>query len=169
MSGAPIEAVRAGDPEALGALYREHGAALYRLAYRLTGTREEAEDVVHDVFVGLPEALAHYEEQGKFTSWLKRVTARVALGRLRSRRGRREVGLDIADQKTTPPVHASAIALGSAVNSLPDSLRIVIMLKEVEGYSHREVAELLGISVGASRVRAARALARLRKALEDGR
>jgi RNA polymerase sigma-70 factor, ECF subfamily len=169
MSAALIEAVRAGNPEALAALYREHGAALYRLAYRLTGTREEAEDVVHDVFVGLPEALAHYEERAKFTSWLRRVTARVALIRLRSRQRRREVSLDGADQQPRPPVDANVIALESAVNSLPDSLRVVIMLKEVEGYSHGEVAELLGISVGASRVRAARALARLRKALGDGR
>ena len=169
MSAALIEAVRSGNPEALAALYREHGAALYRLAYRLTGTPEEAEDVVHDVFVGLPEALAHYEERGKFTSWLKRVTARVALIRLRSRQRRREVSIDGADQQSRPPVDADVIALEGAVNSLPDSLRVVIMLREVEGYSHSEVAALLGISVAASRVRAARALARLRKVLEDGR
>jgi RNA polymerase sigma-70 factor, ECF subfamily len=169
MSAALIEAVRAGNPEALAALYREHGAALYRLAYRLIGTREDAEDVVHDVFVGLPEALIRYEERGKFTSWLKRVAARVALLRLRSCQRRREVSLHIADEKPKPPVDANIIALENAVNSLPDSLRVVIMLKEVEGYSHGEVAELLGISVAASRVRAARALARLRKALEDGR
>jgi hypothetical protein len=104
MSAALIEAVRAGDPEALAALYSEHGAALYRLAYWLTGTREDAEDVVHEVLVGLP--------------------------------------LDV-----------NVIALESAVNSLPDSLRVVIMLKDVEGYSHVEVAELLGISVAASPAR----------------
>lgn len=169
MSAALIEAVRTGNPEALAALYQEHGRALYRLAYRLTGTREDAEDVVHDVFVGLPEALAHYEERGKFTSWLKRVAARVALLRLRSRQRRREVSLEVADQQPRPPTDANAIGLEGAVNSLPDSLRVVIMLKEVEGYSHSEVAELLGISVAASRVRAARGLARLRKALEAGR
>lgn len=169
MSPALLDAVRAGDPEALAALYREHGRTLYRLAYRLTGTQEDAEDVVHDVFVGLPEALAHYEERGKFTSWLRRVAARVALLRLRSRQRRREVSLDVADQEPRPPVDANVISLEGAVNSLPNSLRVVIMLKEVEGYSHGEVAELLGISVAASRVRAARGLARLRKALEDGR
>jgi RNA polymerase sigma-70 factor (ECF subfamily) len=169
MSAALIEAVRAGSPEALAALYREHGGALYRLAYRLTGTREDAEDVVHDVFVGLPEALAQYEERGKFTSWLKRVTARLALLRLRGRARRRQVPLNFADQLPTLPVSTDASALENAVNGLPDSLRVVVMLREVEGYSHGEVADLLGISVGASRVRAARALRRLRKALEDGR
>ncbi len=65
-SGGPdasIDRARTGDPEALASLYRAHGAALYRLAYRLTGTSQDAEDVVHDVFVGLPEALGRYEER----------------------------------------------------------------------------------------------------------
>src|SRR2546426_12014227 len=78
-SEAQIDAARTGDPEALASLYRTHGAVLYRLAYRLTGTAQDAEDVVHDVFVGLPKALGRYEERGSFASWLKRVTARVAL------------------------------------------------------------------------------------------
>ena len=169
MSAALIEAVRAGSPEALAALYQEHGRALYRLAFRLTGTREDAEDVVHDVFVGLPEALAGYEERGKFTSWLKRVTARVALLQLRSHARRRQVSLHFAEQQPTLPAGTDASALERAVNALPDSLRVVVMLREVEGYSHGEVADLLGITVGASRVRAARALLRLRKTLEDGR
>ncbi len=167
--GALIEAVRTGSPEALASLYRQYGPALYRLAYRLTRTCEDAEDVVHDVFVGLPEALARYAERGKFPGWLKRVTARVALVRLRGRTRRREVSLELAEQGSTPPANLEAMTVESAVNSLPDTLRVVVMLREVEGYSHREVADLLGISVGASRVRAARALARLRKVMKDGR
>jgi RNA polymerase sigma-70 factor (ECF subfamily) len=66
-SGSPgslIAEARTGSPDALAGLYLEHGAALFRLAYRLVGTREDAEDVVHDVFVGLPEALQRYEERG---------------------------------------------------------------------------------------------------------
>lgn len=102
-SGASIDAARAGSPDALAGLYRLHGAALYRLAYRLTGTREDAEDVVHDVFVGLPEALVRYEERGNFTAWLKRMTARVALIRLRRRKRRREVTLDAAGVGTGAP------------------------------------------------------------------
>ncbi|PYO64311.1 MAG: hypothetical protein DMD71_13475, partial [Gemmatimonadetes bacterium] len=86
-----MAAARRGEPPALAALYRAHGAAVFRLAYRLTGTREDAEDVVHDVFVGLPEALLRYEERGRLQSWLKRVAARVALMRLRQRGRRREV------------------------------------------------------------------------------
>jgi DNA-directed RNA polymerase specialized sigma24 family protein len=93
-AGSLIAEARAGSPDALSALYLEHGVALFRLAYRLVGAREDAEDVVHDVFVGLPEALGRYEERGSFGAWLKRVIARVALMTLRSGKRRREVGLD---------------------------------------------------------------------------
>jgi RNA polymerase sigma-70 factor (ECF subfamily) len=167
--GALVDGARGGSPEALASLYRAHGAALYRLAYRLTGTREEAEDVLHDVFVGLPEALGRYAERGNLTGWLKRVTARVALGRVRSRKRRCEVPLELAGPGSEPLADAEDIALEVAVSQLPDRLRDVIVLKEIEGYSHREVADLLGISVVASRVRAHRGLARLRQLLEDGR
>src|SRR5947208_8673973 len=164
-----VEGARAGDPEALASLYRAHGAALYRLAYRLTGTPQDAEDVVHDVFVGLPEALGRYEERGSFAGWLKRVTARVALMRLRTRTRRREVTLDATLPADQRPADVESEALRSAIDALPDQLRSVLVLKEVEGYSHAEVGELLGISEGASRVRLNRAMRRLRKSLEDGR
>ena len=59
-----IAEARAGSPDALSALYLEHEGAVFRLAYRLVGPREDAEDIVHDVFVGLPEALRRYEERG---------------------------------------------------------------------------------------------------------
>jgi RNA polymerase sigma-70 factor, ECF subfamily len=164
-----IEQARAGDPEALASLYRTYGAALYRLAYRLTGTPQDAEDVVHDVFVGLPEALGRYEERGNLAGWLKRVTARVALMRLRSRTRRREVALDATLSAAERPPDGERVALETAIGALPDRLRCVLLLKEVEGYSHAEVGELLGISEGASRARLNRALQRLRRALEDGR
>ena len=164
-----IDWARTGDREALASLYRTHGAVLYRLAYRLTGTPQDAEDVVHDVFVGLPEALARYEERGKLTSWLKRVTARVALVRLRARTRRREVGIEATLPTAAPPLDSASMALRAAVDALPDPLRAVLVLKEIEGYSHAEVGELLGISAGASRVRLNRAMRRLRTTLEDGR
>jgi RNA polymerase sigma-70 factor (ECF subfamily) len=164
-----IAEARAGSPDALSALYLEHGAALFRLAFRLVGAREDAEDVVHDVFVGLPGALQRYEERGRLVGWLKRVTARVALMRLRSGRRRREVALDNAAEQAEPPRASERDGLQAAVNALPDHLRAVLVLKEIEGYAHGEIAELLGISEGASRVRLTRALKRLRNELESGR
>src|SRR5213594_3593040 len=123
-----IAEARAGGPEALAALYLEHGAALFRLAYRLVGAREDAEDVVHHVFVGLPEALGRYEERGSFAGWLKRVTARVALMRLRARTRRREVGIEATLPTAAPPLDSPSMHLRAAVDALPDPLRAVLVL-----------------------------------------
>jgi len=167
--GSLIAEARAGSPDALSALYLEHGGALFRLAYRLVGAREDAEDVVHDVFVGLPDSLQRYEERGSFAAWLKRVTARMALMRLRNAKRRSEVALDNAAGQAEPPVAVERDGLQAAVDTLPDHLRAVLVLKEIEGYAHAEIADMLGISEGASRVRLTRALKRLRNKLERGR
>ena len=164
-----VTAAKRGDEAALAALYREHGVAAFRLAYRLTGTREDAEDVVHDVFVGLPEALRRYEERGRLESWLMRVVARVALMRLRQRGRRREVSLDAVAGHQSPEAQADQTTLRDAVAALPDALRAVLVLKEIEGYSHGEVGALLGISAGASRARLLRAIMHLRRALGGDR
>jgi RNA polymerase sigma-70 factor (ECF subfamily) len=167
-----VRRARLGDSEALGGLYDGFGAGLYRLAYRLIGSREDAEDVVHDVFVGLPEALGRYEERGRLGAWLRRVTARVALMRLRRRNQRREVGLEGADGVAAPLTSdwtSDHVALQGAVEALPVALRSVLVLKEMEGYSHAEIAALLGITAVTSRVRLLRAIRRLRRELEKER
>jgi RNA polymerase sigma-70 factor (ECF subfamily) len=127
----------------------------------------DAEDVLHDVFLGLPEALARYQERGAFPAWLRRVTARVALTRLRVARRRREVSLDAAvgSGKAVPDDLVARGDLERAIAKLPASLRAVFVLKEVEGLSHAEVAGTLGIRVGTSEVRLHRALKRLRRDL----
>jgi RNA polymerase sigma-70 factor (ECF subfamily) len=73
-------------PEALGHLFIEYGDSLYRLAYRVLGSASDAEDVIQDVFVGLPDALHHYKERGSPVGWLRRITVRVALMRQRTAR-----------------------------------------------------------------------------------
>src|ERR1043165_8385605 len=78
-----VVATRSGDMSALAEIYDRYARRLMAVAYRLLASREAAEDVLHDVFVGLPEALRRYEERGRLESWLKQVTARVALSALR--------------------------------------------------------------------------------------
>src|SRR5688572_33052313 len=117
----------------LEALYRQYADGVYTLAYRITGSREDAEDVLQDLFVGLPRALASYREQGRFESWLKRIAARLALMRLRTTHRRREVSLlELSDPpvREADPIHA--IALERAIQSLPEPLRVVFVLREVE-------------------------------------
>ena len=159
-----VARVASGDRAALGALYDRYASVLLGVAFRLLMSKPDAEDVVHDVFVGLPEALRKYEERGAFVSWLKRVTARVALSRLR-RDEVRGAAID-AGVGAPPRDHEVAIDLEAAVAALAPSLRAVLVLKDVEGYSHVEIAEMIGITVGASKVRLHRALRALRETLE---
>lgn len=153
---------RLGDRDALGELYRRHGAAAFSLAARLLGAGE-AEDVVHDVFLALPSALASYQERGLFGAWLRRVVARAALTRVRSARRRNETALEDVVVVTEPSGADPDLEL--AIARLPGTLRTCLVLHAVEGFPHREVASMLGISVIAARVRYSRALNALRRDL----
>ena len=165
-----VARVRAGEPAALGELYSRYARPLFGLAQRLMGPEQDAEDVLHDVFLGLPEALRQYEEQGSLDAWLKRVTARVALNRLRSYRRRNESSLMGAAGAPTRAAHPlDALALRDALAQLPEKLRAVFVLKAIEGFSHSEVADLLQISRSASEVRLHRAIRSLRHLLEPER
>ena len=161
------EQARTGSSGALGGLYRLYGRPLFRLAYRLTGSKEDAEDVVHDVFVGLPEALQRYEEHGKLDAWLRRLTARVALMKLRAGRRRAAIHLEVDDTVSALQPGPETGELQAALDALPMSLRSVLVLKEIEGYSHSEIGAMLGISTVASRVRLMRAMSRLRRILGE--
>jgi RNA polymerase sigma-70 factor, ECF subfamily len=163
-----LSAVARGN-RALGAVYTKYGDIVFACAFRCLASTADAEDVLQDVFVGLPEALSSYREQGGFESWLKRVAIRAALMRLRSRTRRREEAIDDAQlPPITPNPEADIIdriAARRAILALPDALRVVFILKEVEGYSHAEIGELLGMTAGASAVRLNRAWERLRPSL----
>lgn len=164
-----LQQLREGQPAAYGMLYEQYAADLLRLAHRILGSRADAEDVLHDLFVGLPELLRHYEERGQLGPWLRAVTARHALMMLRRDR-RRDRSLVIGAEALERPSHAQApwhyMDLSRAIEALPDTLRVVFVLKQLEGYSHAEIADLLSISSGASRVRHLRALRQLRHLLE---
>jgi len=165
-----LERVRRGAPEALGALYARHGDALYALICRVTGSPDEAEDVVHDLFLGLPELLRRYEDRGQLRAWLRRVAVRLAqAGRRRTRRRASLLAATPEAQPHQPGSHPlDRLDLARALAALPDAQRVVFVLKQVEGYSHDDIADMLGISTGASRTRHLRALRRLRQLLEPG-
>jgi len=102
-------------------------------------------------------------------AWMKRITVRIALIRLRRKRRNREVNLEAAAVSGEAHAIGDHAELQLAVAALPNHLRAVLVLKEIEGYSHGEIGELLGISAGASRVRLLRAIRRLRNTLGSER
>lgn len=160
-----------GSRDALGAIFRRYAGEVHRLAYRITGTRDEAEDTLQDVFVGLPRALGRYREQGRFLAWLRQVTARTALSRVRARGRRSFEPLEFTELPAPSDVGADPldrIALARALADLPEPQRTVFLLKEVEGYDHAEIGALLCISAGAARVRLHRAWRFLERRMREG-
>lgn len=160
--------IQQGSLDALEELYRATSADLLRLASRLTRDPAEAADVVHDVFVGLPAALSHYREKGQLHPWLRRVTARTVLMRARARqRSQARDGRYASEVHATVPATDGNLSVDDALAHLPLSLRSVVVLKELEGMSHPEIARTLGISATASRLRLWRGLEKLRHLLGE--
>lgn len=163
-----IRQTAAGDPDGIAGLYRLYCGRLLRLSWRLTGSRHDAEDIVHDLFLGLPEAIRSFEHRGNFAGWLNRVATRMALMRMRSARRRREASLEDSQPVVSDSLSAEDRPdLDQHIAALPTTLRAVLVLRQIEGYSHEEVGALLGISPGASRVRFNRALQRLRQRMTE--
>lgn len=162
------ERVRPSDADALRRLYELHADALYTTARRITGSGEDAEDVVQEVFIRLSESLETYEARGSLSSWLRSVTIRRALIAIRARRRRREVRLPAGKEPShRGPNIVNLIWLEEALERLPDRLREVLVLKEIEGFSHREIAEQVGIAESTSMGRLCEAKALLRRMMLD--
>lgn len=161
-----------GEPEALREVYHRYADDVYRIALRLTGSSADAYDVTHDVFLGLPEAMSRYDPERPFASWLRGVAVRTAQMRLRTERRRREVGWPVLAGRTvrsSQEAVVSRLTLERALDQLSPALRSVVVLREVEGLSLREIAELLGIGASAAAVRLHRARRMLRDILRDTR
>ncbi len=156
--------LRGRGEEAFRALYRAHTPALYALALRLTGgERAEAEDLVQESWVRALAALPTFRAESALRSWLCGVLVNV-------RRGRMRADWRIVDAPDVEPLadtigRDDAIDLERAIAALPDGARDVYVLHDVHGYTHREVADLLGIVEGTSKSQLNRARALLRSAL----
>jgi RNA polymerase sigma-70 factor (ECF subfamily) len=160
-----------GDAEALREVYERYADDVYRIALRITGSSADAYDVAHDVFLGLPEAIHRFDPERSFPSWLRGVAVRTTQMRLRSERRRREVvlpagGLPVRSRRD--PI-VDRLTLEKALGRLSPDLRSVVVLKELEGLSYQEIAELLGITRNTAAVRLHRARRLLREILRGSR
>jgi RNA polymerase sigma-70 factor (ECF subfamily) len=158
-----------GEPDGIAVLYEAHAEGLYRLIYRLTGSPQDSEDILHDLFVALPELLRRYEDRGQLRAWLRQVAVRMTLMRIRSERQRREVSLDaFIDSPAIGTVTGfdDAFLVERAIRRLPETQRTVFILRQLEGYSYDEIAHFLEIAPGTARVRYLRALRRVRQQFE---
>lgn len=166
-----LDRVQANDMTALGELFAEHGHMVHRAALRLTGSRADADDVTQELFVRLHGAVRGFTgTAANFPGWLRRVAVRQALMHVRRGSRRREVSVESVSALTMPADGAlERLTITAALARLSDEHRTVFLLKEVEGYDHGEIAELLGISTANSEVRLHRARRQLRDLLRGSR
>jgi RNA polymerase sigma-70 factor, ECF subfamily len=162
-----------GDREATRALYNAHVRRVHRLAYRLCGDEEMAQDFTQDTFVRVFQKLETFRGDAAFGTWVHRIAVTVTLNGLRKERrlARRSDNLDaVADMASAP---ASAIEpdlrakLAAAIEALPESCRTSVVLHDLEGYTHAEIGAMLGIAEGTSKARLFDARNRLRKTLSQ--
>lgn len=147
-----LDRARRGEAAAFEALYRSFERPVYTLALRLTGKREEAQDVLQDTMMKLFDRIAEFRGDSPFWGWLRQIAVNEALMLLR-RRGRllAEVEFDesaLSDgEQMLPPRAADAAILGRALSELPGATRSVLWLYHGEGYTHEEIAAAMGKSL----------------------
>ncbi len=151
-----------------------HSARVYRLAYRLTGNRYDAEDLTQEVFVRVFRSLSQYTP-GTFEGWLHRITTNLFLDQMRRKQRIRfdALGEDAADRlpgrESSPQDHHDDWSfdgdIEAALDALSPEFRAAVVLCDIEGLSYEEVAEALGIKIGTVRSRIHRGRAALREAL----
>lgn len=167
-----IAGILAGDRLAGRALYDAHAPRVHRLIYRLAGDDELARDCTQETFIRAFERLGDFRGDSAFGTWLHRIAVTVTLNALRrhKRWWSRETALEAADDVQAAPVTGDPELrdrLRAAIDALPEIYRLVVVMHDVEEYTHGEIAGVLGIPVGTSKARLSAARAKLRKALAD--
>lgn len=181
-----VAALRRGESRAFERLIREHGAALRSTARRLLLHADDADEVLQEAFLSAFRAVERFEERASLKTWLHRIVVRAALMRLRSRRSRDEREWTEAreDAEFSPhgyfldvPDPWSRTALDQlgreeerrlvrrTVDELPEALRTVVVLRDIEQWSYEEIGAELGVSANAVKVRVHRGRQRLRSML----
>ena len=181
------EALRLREAWATEGLVTRYGERAYRLASRITGNGQDAEEVVQDAFWTVVRKIDTFRGESAFGSWLYRIVANAAYQKLRGRQRRQqdislEEVLPVFDESgrhVTPAVDWSPrvddpriqvelrAALTAAIDELPAAYRMVLVLRDIEGRSNGEVADALGLNIGVVKTRVHRARLFLRKRLTD--
>ena len=168
-----VRAAGAGDVRAFEALYRRHARRIHAVLWRLCGHEARAEDLVQDAFVRAWQALPGFRFESAFSTWLHRLAVNTALMELRARRGGEalETGDDALDHHATADSAGHRTALGidleRAVATLPPRARAVLVLHDIVGWKHEEIAAALEMAVGTSKAQLHRARGLLRARLGE--
>lgn len=182
-----LEGLRRGDPAACRLFVDLNSASVYNVALKLLGDEQEAEDVLQETFMSAFEALDSFEARSKLSTWLYRIVYNASLMRLRKRKQMTAFSLDrptldgdglempmrqqLVDWSAVPDdellTAEAREEMDRAIAELPEALRSTFVLRDIQGLSGAETAEVLGITVQAVKTRLHRARMRLRDRLSD--
>jgi RNA polymerase sigma factor (sigma-70 family) len=164
-----IKGCLAGDRRDQELLYRRHSAKLYGVCLQYSGNDEEARDILQEGFIKIFENLRNYKHEGSFEGWIRRIVVNTALEKFRSRHNLFRVD-DIdniqepeAEPDTEDYSGLQAVDLLYIIRELPPKYRMVFNLYAIEGYSHKEIGEMMNISEGTSKSNLSRARSILQK------
>jgi RNA polymerase sigma-70 factor (ECF subfamily) len=177
-----VQAAKKGDLEAFSQLVKRYDRNIFRIAQHITHNEEDAQDVVQEAFLKAYRNLQQFQGNSKFYTWLVRIAVNEALMKLRRRRADKTVSIDedvetedgsmpreVADWSPNPEQLYGQSELGDilkkTIQGLPPGFRTVFVLRDVEGLSTEETAEMLGLSVPAVKSRLLRARLQLRERL----
>jgi RNA polymerase sigma-70 factor, ECF subfamily len=167
-----IARVLAGDRIAARELYDAHAPRVFRLAFRLTGDHDLAREFTQDTFVRAFGQLAKFRGDSALSTWLHRITVTVVANAMRKVKRFRERETDLED---VHPISSDSTGvdpvlrerLHRAIAALPDIYRTTLIMHDIEGYTHTEIAEVLGVAEGTCKSRLSQARAQLRGVLGD--
>ncbi len=160
-----VAACTEGVPEAFRELLRRYRKSAMTLAYQMLGNGEDAEDIAQEAFVRVFQALPKFRGESAFSTWLYRIVTNLCLGRMRRRRP--TVTLEAVPEPRAADGPARQVAEGmltrEVLAGVPPELRVVLLLREQEGLSYREISGALGLPMGTVRSRLSKGRKRFRK------
>jgi RNA polymerase sigma-70 factor (ECF subfamily) len=162
-----IDACLANERLAQREMYERYCNAMYTIAYRITNDFELANDVLQDAFIQIFKNLQQFRRESTLGAWIKTIVIRTAYRKVKQRIIFEDLENINPQERIDWGTNLDAEYLEKAIQSLPEGYRAVFVLAEIEGYAHREVGELLGISEGTSKSQLFYAKKRLREMLRD--
>jgi RNA polymerase sigma-70 factor, ECF subfamily len=174
-----IKRAQRGDEEAFASLFHTHKMRIYSLCLRMTSNTAEAEDLAQESFLQVFRKLATFRAESAFSTWVYRIAVNTVLMHFRKKSPCRiSLDEDYGNQRDSQPVRreygmrdgrletsVTRVALTRAISELPEGYRVIFILHEIDGYQHREIAKLLGCSVGTSKSQLHKAKSRIREFL----
>jgi RNA polymerase sigma-70 factor (ECF subfamily) len=179
-----IEKCRSGDKNAFEILVKHYEKKVYNMTYRMLGNKEDALDVSQEVFIKIYKSIRSFKGESSFSTWLYRLVTNTCLDEIRKRKGKKlysidkpvetefgEVNRDLIDDSNGPEEQACKMEIQEivqkAICQLPEEQRIIIILRDIQGFSYKEMAEILQCSMGTVKSRLNRGRLALKGILES--